>query len=436
MSSIPSTQLLTNSDYRDWFESQTLRRFLRYVQIFTTSDPHSDTHPTSDNQWQLARILIQELEELGITDVTLTDFCYVIARIPPSPGYETATPIGFLAHLDTAPDFSGQNVKPKVWESYDGTPLELSPGWILDPRDNPALLDYRNETLITSDGTTLLGADDKAGIAEIMAALAFLTEHPEFSHGPLEILFTPDEEVGKGVAKLPVKSLKSTFAYTLDGSAEGTYNAQCFTGYTIGVTFTGRMIHPGDARGIMANAVTMAGAFIAGLPRSESPEATDGEYGFYCPQEMSGSMEQAFFRLFIRDFRREEIDRRLEYLKLLAKTVEAGFPGGKVELSIDKQYLNIKEYIEPHPEVIANLVKAIEATGIPAVPELIRGGTDGARLSELGIPTPNIFAGGHNFHSRFEWIGLRAMVRAAQVVVNLSCIWAAGGEIAGGEPED
>lgn len=409
---------------RSWFEQDLLDRFTRYVQIFTTSDHHSDSHPTSTNQWDLSSLLEKELKTMGLTDVILTEFCYVIARLPATPGYEQTTPIGFLAHVDTAPDFSGKGVKPQVWKNYQGEPLTLSPGWVLDPADNPALLDYLGDTVITSDGTTLLGADDKAGISEIMTALWYLIQHPELAHGPIEIIFTPDEEVGKGVAKLPVKDLNCKFAYTLDGSAEGTYNDQCFTGYTIGVTFKGRMIHPGDARGILANAVSMAGAFIAGIPRSESPEATDGEYGFYCPQELSGSMEQAFFRVFIRDFDRNQIDRRLEYLKNLARVIEGSFPGGTVTLDIQKQYLNIKEFVSPHPEILSLLVDAIEATGCPAIPEVIRGGTDGARLSELGIPTPNVFAGGHNFHSRFEWVGLRGMVRASKVVINLALGWA------------
>ncbi|NCN05195.1 MAG: peptidase T [Spirochaetales bacterium] len=409
-----------------WIESTVVENFLRYVRIHTTSDPHSPTCPSTPFQWDLARLLKKELEDLGVPEVEMTEFGYVVGKIPPSPGYHHCTPIGFLAHMDTSPDFSGEGVKPKIWKNYDGSALELGDGVFLDPNendDNKHMLGYKGQTLITSDGSTLLGADDKAGVAEIMTAVAFWMAHPEAVHGPIEIIFTPDEEIGRGVDKLNLETLKSKAAYTLDGSTEGTYNEHCFNAYTVGVTFTGRMIHPGYARGVMVNAVAMAGAFIAGLPRSEAPETTDGRYGFYAPQEIEGRMDHAFFRLFIRDFSIDEIHRRLTFLDQLARTIEGSFPGGKVELEATKQYLNLHDFLASHPKIMGALVKGIEETGAPAVGEVIRGGTDGARLSERGLPTPNIFTGGHNFHSRYEWIALPAMVRATQTVINIARIW-------------
>lgn len=420
------TPLSSGSDAA-WMSADLLERFGRYTAVHTTSDPHNEACPSSPGQWELARVLQTELSALGLREVSLSEHCYLRAllpgNLPPEPARKVPV-IGFLAHLDTSPDYSGEGVRLQVHPGYDGKAIALPSGDLIDPAKSPALRRHIGQTILSSDGTTLLGADDKAGVAEIMTALRFLVGHPEIRHGDIEVIFTPDEEIGRGTDKLPRDQVKSTICYTLDGDEEGSYNAQCFNGWGVEVSFTGQMIHPGDARGRLVNPVTMAGLFIASLPRNESPEATDGSFGFYCPQEVHGSMEKASFSLFIRDFDIAQIERRLSFLRSLAAMVEGAFPGGSVTLTERKQYRNMYDTIKGHPGIITKLERAIADTGMPPVAQSIRGGTDGARLSELGIPTPNIFAGGHNFHSKLEWVPLEAMVRAAMTVVNLAQLWA------------
>lgn len=408
---------------REWFEEDLLDRFQRYVKIHSTSEMHSDSTPSTAQQWDMAKLLAQELEDMGLSEVSLTEYCYVIARLPATPGYEHVPVIGFCAHVDTSQDVSGKDVKPMLWENYDGGSIRLPAGVNIDPARHLALGHYKGETIITSDGSTLLGADDKAGVAEIVCAIRYLIQHPEIPHGEIEIIFTPDEEIGRGIDKLDLESLRCKIAYTLDGEDEGSYNIETFNAFTILAKFRGRMIHPGQARGEMVNAVSMAGYFISMIPRNESPEATDGRYGFYCPQELNGRMDYAEFRVFIRDFETKEMRRRLDFLEQAARLTEAAFPGGLVELDAKQQYLNLREFVEKDPRIVASLRKAIRETGMEPIPLLIRGGTDGSRLSEKGIPCPNIFAGGHAFHSKEEWISLRAMVRAAKTVVNLARVW-------------
>ncbi|MFP4151608.1 MAG: peptidase T [Alkalispirochaeta sp.] len=398
-------------------------RFLRYVQVHTTSDRHSETTPSTSRQFDLATILADELRSFGIRDVEITEYGYVIARIPPSDGV-TAPAVAFLAHMDTAPDSSGENVSPRVWNDYDGTRLDLGHGIALDPKDYPDLLDFVGETIITADGTTLLGADDKAGVAEIMTAARFLTNHPEFPHPEVEIVFTPDEEIGRGVDKLDVEALHARFAYTMDGGKEGSIEAECFSAYRVHVDIEGYVIHPGSARGKMANAVTIAGRFLAMVPQNESPEATDGRFGFYCPVEVTGDYGHAGIEFIIRDFDIREVQRRIEYLTHLGRTIELAYPGSKITVTAEKQYLNMGERIAEYPFLLDLLTRAIEATGATPRPEPIRGGTDGARLTEMGLPTPNIFAGGLNFHGPYEWIPLRSMVRATGTILNLLDLWA------------
>ena len=414
---------MTMEQDRPWFEEKCLERFVRYAKIHTTSDPHSAQTPSSQGQWDLARVLLDELRSLGVSDCELTEFCYVIARIPATPGYESACPIGFCSHMDTSPDVNGKNVSPQVWRNYDGSPIQLASGAIHDPDRDPALSQYKGETIITTDGTSLLGADDKAGIAEIMTAVEYFLTHPEHPHGDLEIIFTPDEEIGRGVDKLDISSLRSRYAYTLDGEDEGTYNAECFSAYGVQVSFSGRMIHPGSARGVLQNAVSMAGAFVAAMPRNESPEATDGRFGFYCPTEISGTMEQAEVKLIVRDFDLEEVLRRVRHLEQIARTIEGSYPGGTVRVDAKKQYLNLGQFVFKDPRIVDALQKGIEETGMEPKELIIRGGTDGARLSEQGLPCPNIFAGGQNLHSPMEWVALPAMVRAAKTIVNIAEIW-------------
>jgi len=410
---------------RAWFEGDLLDRFTRYVRIHTTSDRHVAETPSSRRQFDLAEVLVAELKNIGLDDIYADDNCYIIARIAPTPGMEAVPPVGFMAHMDTAPDSNGKDVNPQVHANYDGGKISAGKAFVLDPARFPALLDYQGQTVITTDGTSLLGADDKAGVAEIMCAAAYLVSHPEIPHGLLELIFTPDEEIGRGTDKLPLERLGSPFCYTVDGGDEGTVEAECFYAYRAAITCTGNVIHPGDARGKLANAVTMAGAFLSMLPRTESPEATDGRFGFYCPIEVQGDMAGAEIEMILRDFEHDEVRRRIDVLHRIAAVVEGSFPGGTVTVHTEEQYRNMRDELAKHPQGIAYLIDAIRATGMEPEMRSIRGGTDGARLTEKGIPTPNIFTGAHNMHGHQEWIALPSLVRAAKTVVNLVQLWTA-----------
>jgi tripeptide aminopeptidase len=409
-------------------QKKLLARFVRYAAIGTQSNraaAHGKT-PSTDCQWELIRLLEKECRELGIADTGLTPQGFLIARLPSNlpPGRKEKVPcIGFMAHVDTASDAPGMRVRPVIHENYGGGPIRLS-GLVLDPADNPLLLRHTGDTIVTSDGTSLLGADDKAGIAAIMGAAEYLALHPEIARGDLELIFTPDEETGLGMDRFPLDKIRCAAAYTLDGDGEGTVEAECFNAVRVEARFTGKVIHIGHARGKLANAVAMACRFVELLPRSESPEATDGAYGFFCPMEIRGTLEEAAVEIFLRDFDEKEIARRLAALKAFALAVEAAFPGGEVRLKEEAQYRNMRGAFQKDPRILEYLVRAVKLTGIEPVCKSIRGGTDGARLSEKGVPTPNLFMGGGNFHSRTEWVSLRAMSRAAQTVVNLARIWA------------
>lgn len=400
-----------------------LPRFLRYVQMWTESDRSIPDTPSTPGQWDLAKDLVAELRSFGIKSVELTDHCYVVARIPASAGCETAPVVGFMAHMDTASDVSGKAVKPRVIAEYDGKPIPLEDGRRIDPAEYPELAARIGDTIITSDGTTLLGADDKAGVAEIMAAVEHFLAHPEINHGPLEFIFTPDEETGKGLPEFPRDLIQATACYTMDGGPQGELEAECFTAYKAEVTFTGRVIHLGSARGKMANAVAMAASFISLLPRSESPESTDGYYGYYCPLDIKGDPEKTVVEVFLRDFEQSGMDRRLAALESFARATEAQFPGGTVRVASSLQYLNMKRKLDEHPLVIELLLKAAQAAGTDAFFKPIRGGTDGSRLTQMGIPTPNVFTGGHNYHSRHEWAGLGEMIAAVQTIIELARLW-------------
>lgn len=400
-----------------------LPRFLNYVRFWTTSDRHTIETPSTPGQWELARALEAELRALGLTDIELTDHCYLIARIPATPGREKAPTIGLLAHLDTSSDVSGKDVKPLVTTNFDGKPIVLAEGRSLDPADDGTLLDHVGDTIVSSDGTTLLGADDKAGLAEIMGALDFLLSHPDIPRGPLEIMFTPDEETGKGLPEFPKERVRAVACYTIDGGPAGELEAECFTAYKADVEFTGKVIHVGYARGKLANAALMAATFASMLPRSESPEATDGYYGYYGLTEIKGDMEKAAIELLLRDFEQEGMERRMAALRAFAAATEAQFPGGKVEVKPQLQYLNMKRKIAAQPRVIELLRKAVEIIGLESYLKPIRGGTDGSRLTELGIPTPNVFAGGRNFHSRTEWVPLSDMVASTRTIIELVRLW-------------
>ena len=396
----------------DWFRKQLLDRFLRYVRIHTTSDRHVDTIPSTPGQWDLLKLLVEELETIGITNPELSGEGYLIARIPATRACGDAPVIGFMAHVDTVSDAPGVGVKPILHEDYAGDPIELEDGVVIDPAENDVLASRIGDTIITSDGTTLLGADDKAGVAEIMTAASWMVSHPEFEHGTIELIFTPDEETGRGMDHFPVDKLESICCFTLDGDTEGTIETECFNAEKADVHFEGIAIHAGTARGKLVNAVTMAASFVSMLPRNESPEATDGRYGFYLPLEVGGSNEKAELTLLLRDFDQHEIERRRKTLGFLAKAVEGQFPGGKVQIEYKQQYANMCAYLDREPMVLELLEKAVRATGIEPIRKIIRGGTDGARLSATGIPTPNIFTGGNSYHSRSEWAAVNVMIRA------------------------
>ncbi|MBN2509122.1 MAG: peptidase T [Spirochaetales bacterium] len=400
-----------------------LTRFLRYVRIDTTSDRHNQGHPSTPGQWDLLRLLVDELAELGVEDCTLNSEGYLIARIPPSEG-ASADYIGLMAHVDTASDCPGSGVQPKIHEDYDGGVLHLSNEVCLDPAEYPYLNTCTGHTIITSDGSTLLGADDKAGIAIIMTFVENLLKNPQIPRCGIEIIFTPDEETGTGMDRFPADQLKSTCCYTLDGDDLGSIEGECFHAYKAVARFWGRVIHLGKARGQLANAVTMVSQFVAMLPRNESPEASDDRYGYYCPLEMKAGLATAELEIYLRDFEQAEIDRRISYLKTLAQTVEGMFPGGRVELQWERQYMNMRDRLEESPLVMAHLEQAIIRAGIRPVHKSIRGGTDGSRLTEMGIPTPNVFTGGQNFHSTSEFASLDIMGKAVEVLLHLVQLWA------------
>lgn len=402
-----------------------LERFLRYVKIGTTSDESValEKTPSTDGQWVLIRLLESELKALGIKDVTVDENGYIIARIPSNLSEPVET-IGFMAHVDTNADVPGDNVNPIVHEPYTGEAVRLKNGAILNPREFPLMKNYIGSTIITTDGTSLLGADDKAGIAEIITTTEYLLAHPEIPHGEIEFIFTPDEETGLGMNRFPVRKLKSAFCFTVDGGEEGELETECFYARKAKIAFTGNPIHPGSARGKLVNAVSMAASYISMLPRSESPEATDGRYGNYWPHKIDGGLEYAELSIFFRSFDLDDIKRREAVLKSIGLAVENCYSGGKVNIEIHEQYNNMRRKIAQYPQLLHRLRYAYGLAGVSPIEKPIRGGTDGSRLTEMGIPTPNIFAGGQNFHSRYEWVALPAMIRAVAVLLNLITLWA------------
>ncbi len=405
-----------------------LDRFIGYTKIWTTSvqeQADAGVIPSSPRETEFAKVLADELRSIGISDVTISPHSYVCARLPASAGCESVPSIGLLAHMDTAPDVSGQNVNPQVVENYDGRVLTLKDGIVLDPAKDKylACAGKNRETIITTDGTTLLGADDKAGIAVIMTALEELIAHPEKKHGQIEVIFSPDEETGHGMDKVPVDWIQSKQCYTLDGGHVCELEAECFNAYKSEISFEGVAMHTGTARPGMVNGSVMAASFVSMLPRHEAPETTDGYQGFYAVMYMEGNIEKASVTLYVRDFTAEGMKKRLETIEMIAKTVETVNKGSKVSVKHTKQYLNMKEELDKNPAVLDKLVKAVESVGLEPYFSAIRGGTDGSRLTEMGIPTPNVFTGGHNFHSRYEWASLDQMTAAQKTVVALAELW-------------
>lgn len=405
-----------------------LERFLRYVKTYSESSSEvadKGIQPSTPQQKEMAALLNLELEDAGFKNVQTTPFCYTYAYIPASPGFEEKPSICLLAHIDTVEEVSGKDVKPIVHSQYDGKAIDLPYGITLDPKKDKdlELAGQEKDTIITSDGSTLLGADDKAGLAEIMTACKYIIDHPEIQHGPVEVIFSPDEETGHGMDNVPLNLIKSKCAYTVDGGHIGELETECFNAFKTDIVFTGLSKHTGSARPEMVNAITMASYFTVNLPRQEAPETTDCYQGFYAPMEISGSIEKSFVSLILRDFTTDGMERRKAFVDQLA-AVTAGAFGGKAEVTHKQQYLNMKQTLDKHPLVVQNLVQAYKDAGVEPNFTPIRGGTDGSRLCEMGIPTPNIFTGGHSYHSRYEWASLSQMVKATDVLIKLIQIWA------------
>ncbi|MCR4940161.1 MAG: peptidase T [Treponemataceae bacterium] len=408
-------------------KKELLTRFTRYVKTWTTSNQENADNgiiPSEEREADFAKTLAQELKEIGLTDVHISDNSYVCGRLPASKGYEKAPAIGLLAHMDTVAEVSGKDVKPNVIENYDGKKLSIGNGIILDPEKDEELAEAKGQTIITTDGSTLLGADDKAGISAIMTAIAKIVSDESIKHGTIEIIFSPDEETGHGMDFVPTDWLTAKQCYTLDGGKEAELEVECFNAYKSEISFTGISMHTGTARPGMVNAISMAAAFLSMLPHNESPETTDGYQGFYAPMDISGHIENSKVTLYLRDFSTEGMQKRLDTVAALAKAVEYKFPGGKTQVAHTKQYLNMKEELDKNPAVVEKLIKATELAGAKPTFNPIRGGTDGSRLSEMGIPTPNVFTGGHNFHSRSEWASLDQMMTAVKTVIELVKLWA------------
>ncbi|MDC7220618.1 MAG: peptidase T [Spirochaetales bacterium] len=402
-----------------------LDRFIRYAAISTQSDRElAETQkPSTDSQWDLLRLLKEEMTEMGLSRIELTDQGFLFGRLDPSEGCEKSPSVGFMAHVDTASDAPGTGVVPRIHENYDGSDIVLKGDTVISPSEYPALLSYKGDTIITSSGDTLLGADDKAGIAEILTMADYYLKNPRVKHGPLEFIFTPDEETGCGMDGFPLDKLESSLCYTVDGGEEGEVEEECYYAYSAEVHCTGAAIHPGYGRGKLVNAAAMAAFFGSLLPRSESPEATDGRYGNYWIHALSGETESARLQIMIRDFDREGMDRRLAALDAFARATEAAFPGGKVGVDKKKQYENMGEGIAKEPRLMSYLMDSLKEEDVLPIHKPIRGGTDGSRLTEMGIPTPNIYGGGHNFHSRKEWIPLSAMESCCRVLIRLARKW-------------
>jgi tripeptide aminopeptidase len=405
------------------FTHTVTERFLRYVVIDTQSDPASPTCPSTEKQKNLGRLLATELQAMGLRDAHLDDCGYVYATIPANTDKQVPV-ICFCSHMDTSPDCSGKDVKPQIVRNYRGGDLVL-PGdatQIIRAAEHPALKDQIGNDIVTSDGTTLLGADNKAGLAEIMDAAHFLIQNPQIRHGAIKLLFTPDEEIGRGVDKADLKKLAADFAYTVDGETAGNIEDETFS--ADGATIEGVSVHPGFAKGKMEHAIKIASAIVDRLPKNTcSPETTEGKEGFLHPIGISGALEKATLSFIVRDFTDEGLKEKEALLESIVKDVMKGFPRSSYRLEIKPQYRNMKQVIDRHPEIVDHAMEAIRRAGLKPVKTSIRGGTDGSRLSFMGLPCPNIFAGEHAFHSRLEWVSVQDMEKAVQTIVHLAMIW-------------
>jgi tripeptide aminopeptidase len=404
---------------------EALERFLRYVVIDTQSDPRSSTYPSTAKQLDLSRLLVAELRELGLEDAHLDEHGYALATLPATADGDVPT-IGLIAHVDTIAGVSGAGVKPHVVRYTGGDlPLPGDPREVLRPEDMPELANHVGHQLVTSDGTTLLGADDKGGVAEIMAAVAYLVRHPELRHGPIRIAFTPDEEVGAGTDYFDIDGFGAEVAYTLDGSTAGEIQDETFSALEMKVTFRGRGVHPGDAKGVLVNAIKLATDFVSRLPKdARSPETTEEREAYVHPHTIEGQVEHCTVELLIRSFDEDELAELEAMLRRHAGEAAATDPRASVDVDVKRQYRNMKEYLRDHPRAVEAAREAIRRAGLEPRSTVIRGGTDGSRLSEKGLPTPNLFTGGHEYHSVREWICVADMGAAVETIVHLAQIWA------------
>ena len=400
-------------------------RFLRYVQIDTQSDPTSTSCPSTEKQKDLGRILVEELQALGITDAHLDADGYVYATIPANSD-KLAPVICFCSHMDTSPDCSGTHVKPIVHRNYQGGDIRLPDDEtvVIKPSEHPDLANQRGNDVITASGTTLLGADDKAGVAEIMTAAELLMAHPEVKHGTLKILFTPDEEIGRGVDRVDLGKLGADFAYTVDGETAGSIEDETFSADGVTLVINGISVHPGFAKGKLKSAIKIASEIVSALPAERlSPESTSGREGFVHPVSIQGGVEQATVEFIVRDFVDDQLVAHERELEELVKTVIAHYPGCTYQLKVNEQYRNMKQVLDNHPQIMDIGLEAIRRAGMQPLKRSIRGGTDGSRLSLMGLPCPNIFAGGHAFHGKQEWVSVQDMEKAVRTILHIASLW-------------
>ena len=399
-------------------------RFLKYVKYDTQSDEESESFPSTEKQKILSRDLADELKKMGLEDAHMDEWGYVMATLPSNTDKEV-DPIAFIAHVDTSPAVTGENVNPIIQKNYQGGDIELpNGGWVIKESENPDLKNMKGFDIITTDGTTLLGADNKAGVAEIMDAVAYLLAHPEVKHGPVKICFTPDEETGRGTEKIDLDKLGAKYAYTVDGSSRGEVEIETFSADAVNINIIGKNIHPGYAKGIMVNSMKVAAHFIDNLPKDKlSPETTEKREGYFHPVAMKGNEEKTTIKFIIRDFNTSNLKKFEDLLKSIAEESVAKFPGAKLEFEVIEQYRNMKEVLDNHPQVYEYAFESMKNLDIELITHPIRGGTDGSRLSFMGLPTPNIFAGEHSFHSQLEWVAIQDMEMAVKVIVEIARVW-------------
>ena len=396
-------------------------RFISYVTIDTESDPDNPAFPSTEKQWNLAKVLKKELIEIGLEDVELDENCYIMATLPSNLDYDVPT-IGFISHIDTSPDFTGANIKPQIIENYDGKDIVLNKAQniILSSTYFDDLQQYKDQTIITTDGTTLLGADDKAGITEIVSAMEYLVKHPEIKHGKIRICFTPDEEVGKGAHLFDVEKFGADWAYTMDGSQIGELEYENFNAASAKITIKGKIVHPGYAKGKMINSLLIANEYIAAVPADEVPEKTEGYEGFFHLHDVKGDVEETVLEYIIRDHDFDIFEKRKYLMQKIAFDINKKLEVDAIHVTIKNQYFNMKDKVTPVIHIVDIVEEVMNDIGITPLIKPIRGGTDGSQLSYKGLPCPNIFAGGHNFHGRFEYVPVESMIKATEVIVGIS----------------